>query len=167
MASRKAILVISKVLEHTVAKPIPEDSLEMWQTVLAPLSDDLAMAAAMRVARTARKCFAVAPGAIYQTALEILREDSPNPGAAWAMLNAALEEVDAGEGWGDFQALPAEIQESAKQVGIPGLMGGMHVMADRARFLEFYGVITERQAKAQLALPASTREALSEVQDDK
>jgi len=63
--------------------------------------------------------------------------------------------------------LPAEIQESAKQVGIPGLMGGMHVMADRARFLEFYGVITERQAKAQLALPASTREALSEVQDDK
>ena len=98
MASRKAILVISKVLEHTVAKPIPEDSLEMWQTVLAPLSDDLAMAAAMRVAQTARKCFAVAPGAIYQTALEIIRDDSPNPGAAWAMLNAALEEVDAGEG---------------------------------------------------------------------
>ena len=99
MASRKAILVISKILQHTVAKPIPEDSLEMWQTVLAPLSDDLAMAAAMRVARTARKCFAVAPGAIYQMALEILREVSPNPGAAWAMLNAALERVEGREGW--------------------------------------------------------------------
>jgi len=167
MASKKAILVISKILEHTTTKPIPEASLEMWSQILEPLSDDLAVTSALRVARTERKCFAVAPGAIYQTALEIIREDSPNPGAAWAMLNAALEEVDAGAGWGDFQALPAEIQESAKQVGIPGLMGGMHVMADRARFLEFYGVITERQAKAQLALPASTREALSEVQDDK
>ena len=165
MASRKAILVISKILQHTVAKPIPEDSLEMWQTVLAPLSDDLAMAAAMRVARTARKCFAVAPGAIYQMALEIIREDSPNPGAAWAMLNAALEEVDAGAGWGEFHALPSEIQAAAKQVGIPGLMGGMHVMADRARFLEFYGVITERAAKAQLVLPSSTREALSGAQN--
>jgi hypothetical protein len=165
MASRKAILVISKVLEHTVAKPIPEDSLEMWQTVLAPLSDDLAMAAAMRVARTARKCFAVAPGAIYQMALEILREDSPNPGAAWAMVNAALEKVEGREGWGDFVDLPDAIQAAAKQVGIPGLMGGMHVMADRARFLEFYGVITERQAKAQLVLPSSTREALSGAQN--
>jgi len=161
MASRKAILVISKVLEHTVAKPIPEDSQDMWVTVLAPLSDDLAMAAAMRVARTARKCFAVAPGAIYQAALEIIREDSPNPGAAWAMLNAALEEVDAGAGWGDFQALPSEIQEAAKQVGLSGLMGGMHMVADRARFLQFYDVITERKAKAQLALPANTREVLS------
>jgi len=162
MASRKAITVISKILEHTVAKPIPEDSLEMWQTVLAPLSDDLAMAAAMRVARTARKCFAVAPGAIYRSALEIIREDSPNPGAAWAMLNAALEEVDAGEGWGDFQALPVVIQEAAKQVGVPGLLGGNHMMADRARFLEFYDVITERAAKAQLALPAVHLEALPE-----
>ena len=160
MASRKAILVISKVLEHTVAKPIPEDSLEMWQTVLAPLSDDLAMAAAMRVARTARKCFAVAPGAIYRSALEIIREDSPNPGAAWAMLNAALEEVDAGAGWGDFQALPVVIQTAAKQVGVPGLLGGNHMMADRARFLQFYEVTVDRQAKALLALPASARKEL-------
>jgi len=162
MASRKAILVISKVLQHTVAKPIPEDSLEMWQTVLAPLSDDMAMAAAMRVARTARKCFAVAPGAIYQAALEIIREDSPNPGAAWAMVGAALEEVDAGAGWGDFQALPVVIQTAAKQVGVPGLLGGNHMMADRARFLEFYDVITARSAEALLALPVSTQEALSE-----
>jgi len=76
-------------------------------------------------------------------------------------LNAALEEVDAGAGWGDFQALPSEIQEAAKQVGLSGLMGGMHMVADRARFLQFYDVITERKAKAQLALPANTREVLS------
>jgi len=165
MASKKAILVISKVLELTTTQPILEDSLEMWVKVLEPLSDELVMKAAMRVVRTVRKCFAVAPGAIYQTALEIIREDLPAPGAAWAMLNAALEKVDAGEGWGDFQALPVVIQTAAKQVGIPGLMGGMHVMADRARFLEFYDVITERAAKAQLALPASTREVLSEAQN--
>ena len=162
MASRKAILVISKILEHTTTKPIPEASLEMWSQILEPLSDDLAVTSALRVARTERKCFAVAPGAIYQTALEIIREDSPNPGAAWAMLNAALEEVDAGAGWGDFQALPVVIQTAAKQVGVPGLLGGNHMMADRARFLEFYDVITARSAEALLALPVSTQEALSD-----
>ena len=162
MASKKAILVISKILEHTTTKPIPEASLEMWSQILEPLSDDLAVTSALRVARTERKCFAVAPGAIYQTALEIIREDSPNPGAAWAMLNAALEEVDAGAGWGDFQALPVVIQTAAKQVRVPGLLGGNHMMADRARFLEFYDVITARSAEALLALPVSTQEALSE-----
>ena len=165
MASKKAILVISKILEHTTTKPIPEASLEMWSQILEPLSDDLAVTSALRVARTERKCFAVAPGAIYQTALEIIREDSPNPGAAWAMLNAALERVEGREGWGDFVHLPDTIQDAAKQVGLPGLLGGMHVMADRARFLEFYGVITDRAAKAQLVLPSSTREALSGAQN--
>lgn len=162
MASKKAIIALSKLLESLTGKPIEGNALGIWQTVLAPLSDGLVMAAAMRVARTERKCFAVAPGAIYQAALELLREDSTDPGMAWAMVNAALENVDAGDGWGEFQALPSEIQEAAKQVGIPGLLGGKHMMADRARFLEFYKVITARKAEAKLALSTTNNDAITE-----
>ena len=162
MASKKAIGVISKLLEHTTTKPIPEDSLETWVLILEPLSDGLALKAAMRVARAERRCFAVAPGAIYQTALEILRESLPTPGEAWAMLGAALDKVADREGWDAFNELPESIQEAAQQVGVRGMVNGDHLMADRARFLEFYRVITDRQAEARLALPSSAQDAITE-----
>jgi hypothetical protein len=165
MASKKAIGVISKLLEHTTTKPIPEDSLETWVLILEPLSDDLALKAAMRVARATRRCFAVAPGAIYQTALEILREGLPTPGEAWRMLGVALDRVADRKGWLTFDKLPESIQEAAKQVGVRGMVNGDHLMADRARFIEFYRVITDRKAEARLALPSSAQDAITEGEE--
>jgi len=157
---------LSKLFESLTGESINGYALDVWQRVLDPISDDLLESATLAFLRKEQRRYAIMPGAIYQSALEIIREDSPNPGAAWAMLGAALEEVESREGWGDFQALPVVIQTAAKQVGIPGLMGGMHVMADRSRFLEFYNVIVGRQANDRLALPSSTREALTGVRHE-
>ena len=56
MVAEKAI---SKLLEHTTTKPIPEGNLDTWVKVLEPLGDELAVAAALRVVRSETKPFAV------------------------------------------------------------------------------------------------------------
>jgi len=162
MASKQAIASLSKLFESLTGESINGYALDVWQRVLDPISDDLLESATLAFLRKEQRRYAIMPGAIYQSALELLREASPAPGEAWAMLNAALEEVDAGEGWGEFQALPVVIQTAAKQVGIPGLLGGNHMMADRARFLQFYEATVDRQAKAQLALPTASQAAIAE-----
>lgn len=161
MASKKAIGVISKLLEQTTTKPIPEDSLDVWVMVLAPLSDELAIAATLQVARTERRSFAVAPGAIYQTALELVKAHALSPGGAWGALGEALDKVANREGWDLFDALPDEVKRAAKQAGLPGLIDGRHLVADRARFLEFYCFINNQAATAQLALPYSEKPGIS------
>lgn len=165
MASKKAIAALSKLFESLIGEPIPEKGLDIWVRVLKPLSDDLLEAATLRFLRKTDRRYAVMPGAIYQTALEILRTDLPTPGEAWRMLGVALDRIADRAGWSTFDQLPEAIQEAAKQVGVRGMVNGMHLMADRARFLEFYRVITDRQAEARLALPPSVQDAITKGEE--
>jgi hypothetical protein len=165
MASKKAIAVLSKQLEYLLGEPIDGRAVEIWQKVLSPISDDLLERAALKFLRKEERRYSIMPGAIYQTALEIMQEGLPTPGEAWAMLGVALDKVVDKEGWDAFNELPKPVQKAAQQVGVRGMVNGDHLMADRARFLEFYRVITDRQAEARLALPSSAQDAITEGEE--
>lgn len=171
MASEKAIAVISKLLEHTTTKPIPEGNLDTWVKVLEPLEDELAVAATLRVVRSETKPFAVPPGAIYQAALAILREKHPSSGEAWAMVNKAItyaasrEGMWDGERFAEIHALPDMVREAAEQTGIMAMVHGSNPTADRARFLEFYREVVNQRARGMLALSDARQEALKKGEE--
>jgi len=166
MASEQTIGKISAFLGLALGHAIPPASLPIWKEILSPIPDALAEQAAMEVVRKTTACFPPAPGAVYQMALDIIREELPSPGAAWAVLGVALDAVANKGGWNVFYKLPESIKEAARQVGLRGMVNGNHLMSDRARFLEFYRVIIDQQAEARLALPASTRDALTEGENE-
>jgi len=150
MASRKALATIIKLLEHTTTKPVPEESWDTWLRVLAPLDDDLAVEAAMRVVRHTTKPFAVPPGAIFTAAEEILAERYPSEGEAWEL----ARQVARGER--TLADLPLPVRRAAEQVGLFALREVL--VGDgttRAHFLQFY-----REARRQTV----NREALGKLE---
>ena len=154
MASKKAIAVLSGWFECLLGKPIDQKAVKMWQQILSPFSDQLIEAATMRFLREEKHCYQVAPGAIYQAALEILREEFPSPGEAWRVLCKTLDEMakiyDESR-WEGFKELPEPVKEAARQVGIPDLVERRSA-ADRARFLEFYDVTVLTAVNLKLEL---------------
>jgi len=156
MASRAALATIIKLLEHTTTKPVPEENWDTWLRVLAPLDDELAVEAAMRVVRHTTKPFAVPPGAIFTAAEELLAERYPSEGDAWEL----IRQVVRGERTVD--ALPMPVRKAADQVGWFSLR---EVSVDdgvtRAHFLQFYREV-RRQMVGREVLGKPEQEALRE-----
>lgn len=172
MASQKAIAVLSKQLEYLLGEPIEGKALETWWQVLSPIQDDLLKNATMRFLQKETHRYSVMPGAIYQAALEILREQHPSPGEAWAMINEAIGDAASKEGlytddrFTEIHKLPEVVRKAAEQTGIMAMIHSRNLTADRARFLEFYQVVVNRQVKEMLALPEAEQKALKEVESE-
>lgn len=159
MASKQAVATISKLLEHTTTKPIPEDNLDTWVKVLEPLDDDLAVAAALRVVRRETKTFAVPPGAVFVAARELLRERYPSEGEAWQMARGIADgskpPPDAGVG-PFLEALDQVGRRQVREIAIDDF-------STRALFLRFYREEVDKAVTEQLApaLAAGTKKALT------
>jgi hypothetical protein len=161
MITRKALATISGLFGRTIGKAIPPENLEGWEVVLSPLSDELAVQAAMEVVRTRTETFDVAPGAVYQAAMKILNRRQPSEGEAWHLAREiASGNLDRGD-------LPATVMLAIEQIGWQALR---EVTVDdsvtRAHFLSFYRESIARTGEQRLsefaALNAgTTREVLS------
>jgi len=156
MASPKAIATLSAMLARALGHAIPAEALEVWEAVLKPIPDDLALSAAMDVLRNTTGCFAVAPGAVYQAALERLSERYPSEGEAWELVRQVVR------GERTVEALPMPVRKAADQVGWFSLR---EVSVDdgvtRAHFLQFYRE-ARRQTVNREALGKPEQEALKE-----
>jgi len=156
MASPKAIATLSAMLARALGHAIPAEALEVWEAVLKPIPDDLALSAAMDVLRNTTGCFAVAPGAVYQAALERLSERYPSEGEAWEL----VRQVNRGER--AREDLPMPVRVAAEQVGWFALReAAVDDVATRAHFLQFYREARRRMVGREV-LGKPEQEALKE-----
>jgi len=154
MASPKAIATLSAMLARALGHAIPAEALEVWEAVLKPIPDDLALNATMDVLRNTTGCFAVAPGAVYQAALERLSERYPGEGEAWEL----VRQVNRGER--ARENLPMPVRIAAAQIGWFALReAAVDDVATRAHFIQFYRE-ARRRAVNQEALGKPEQEAL-------
>ena len=133
MANRETIAKISVLLGAALGHAIPKEALPVWEMVLEPIADDIALQATLEVLREAKACFAVAPGAVYTKALELLEVDYPTEGEAWEMIRAVVR--------GDMMraGLPEPVRAAADQIGWATLREwDVTDGATRAHFLQFY-----------------------------
>jgi len=160
MASPKAIATLSAMLARALGHAIPAEALEVWEAVLKPIPDDLALNATMDVLRNTTGCFAVAPGAVYQAALERLSERYPSEGEAWEL----VRQVNRGER--TREDLPMPVRIAAEQIGWFALReAAADDVATRAHFIQFYRE-ARRQVVSQDALGKPKQEALKEGAHD-
>jgi len=156
MASPKAIATLSAMLARALGHAIPAEALEVWEAVLKPIPDDLALSATMDVLRNTTGCFAVAPGAVYQAALERLSERYPSEGEAWKL----VRQVNRGER--AREDLPMPVRIAAEQVGWFALREAtVDDVATRAHFLQFYRE-ARRRSMAQEMLAGPQRMMIEE-----
>jgi len=156
MASRAALATIFKLLAYTTTKAVSSENWDTWLRVLAPLGDELAVEAAMRVVRHTTKPFAVPPGAIFTAAEEILAERYPSDGEAWELVRQVVR------GERTVEVLPMPVRKAVDQVGWFSLR---EVSVDdgvtRAHFLQFYREARRRMVGREV-LEKPEQEALRE-----
>lgn len=121
------------MLAVTLGQKISPEAAEVWDRVLLPLTDEQLERAAFDVLRSAKECFPVAPGALYQAALAREREMvGPDGGTAWGMVRA----VASGR---SVKALPFPVALAAERIGWDQLR---EMKVDdsytRSEFLRFY-----------------------------
>jgi len=141
MASKEMIGKISAFLGLALGHTIPPQSLPIWKEVLNPIPDELAERAAMEVVRKTTACFAPAPGAIYQAALDILAREELAPGEAWQQILEVIRDTRAAD---EVSGIAAAVVDQ---------LGGWRTLYDlrtgdtttRAHFLQLY-----REQKARV-----------------
>lgn len=155
MATKTAIIAIIASL-NTLGADIPPEAASLWKEVLAPIDDALLRAAFTRFLREHKWGPRIMPGALYQAAMSIQREQFPSPGAAWEMARAFVR--------GEGKVSSGPVATACEQIGWMAL-NDLRVddVATRARFLEFYRDAVSAEASEQLGLKAPPpREALPE-----
>jgi len=153
MASPEAIAAVATYLQKTIGETIPRDELDGWGDVLEPIRDDgVVIEAVRRVVRTMMYRKLPAPGAIYQAAMEILRERFPSTGEAWQ--RARRGELTSGPVAVAFERIGAGTMHNLREGD----------SATRARFLEFYREAVDAAALEYMANPELEQEALPAIE---
>lgn len=161
MASNAILGKISAILGVALGHPIPAEAIPVWRVALEPIPDYLAEQAALEVIRETKQCFAVAPGAVYSKALEIIKGNLPTGGEAWEMVRSVLR------GEKRRSDLPEGVASAAEEIGwrtLDNMMVGD--VATRAHFLRFYEEQSGKEAQRLMnALADTQREALDAQRD--
>jgi len=150
MASKAAIATISGLLSHTLGQKLVAEQLDIWEIILEPLGDELAVEATKRMIRSRETAHAVGPGAIFAEAKRLAAMRYPTPDEAWRLAVDAAIRQRPKISWDN---LPHPVKIVANRIGYSALADlRTDDFTTRAHFLAGYRAFLDRTVEADLAV---------------
>ncbi len=160
MATDEAIRMMFEVLGSVWPRDddrVSDLSLSVYARCLADIPDDLLSAATLRV--VSEQTFFPRPAEIRQAAIALRWPDELTGVEAWGRLGAWMRHWPAGGRWvGDCHIEPPPLPPRVKRAvdavgGLSYLRTSEDTVADRARFVQVYDALAERERREATMLP--------------
>lgn len=177
MASEQTMAKVYGILKGVWPKEVAAWSpvtLEVYSRVLADLGDEHVMAGVVKA--VSESTFLPKPAELRKACLDMTTPVGMTAGEAWGYVCQYIRDWPAGEGYSgryengrhiDPPALPEMIQRAVDAVGgMTYLRLSENSMSDRARFMDVYQVLADREREHARMLP-EVRQAIEAITEAK